>query len=401
MPRLLLPSACALLALAAPLAAQEAESAAEGPDAFTWRFGLVERFDFRDPLDPAAGGDSDTLSRTRVLAGTTLRWGTRADLVVDAIGTAVDFDDVEGDLLRAYVDLHAFWSQEYDLRVGRFGLRWGDGRFLGDNLWELQPDAWDGIHLRGGRYVKWELLYADGGLGPAALHEDELLGGRATFDFGTLGKLDSAFVQLRQEALRRIELDVFLHWRNETRHGQAWELFAVLQDGEDSPGARDLWAQAFVARFEQALEFDNTVFVEFGIATGDDNPTDRDSNTYTPSLIDFHRYTGRADVLAFSNLIEFVVGWRKAWTDSTEMHLATHFFRRQNTDDVIYLGVDATPLATPGTSADVGQEVDLAFETDWSDALHTEFGVAYLMVGDAFVQDDDILVAYLWLVWEP
>ena len=396
-----LTTACALCALGAPLSAQQSPVLGDADEgAFSWRFGVVERYEFRDPLDAATGvGGGDTLSRSRLSAGMTARWGSRADLVVDAIGTALDFGDAEADLLRAHADLYGFWSENYRIRLGRFGMQFGDGRFFGANTWELQPDAWDGIHVSGGKRVQWELFHAQGGLGSAALHDDVVTGGRALFDLRDLGTLDTAVVQLRQPLLFRKELDFLLHWRNETDYGQTWQVFLVVQDGEDT-GFRNLWSQAAVLRFDQQLEFDNTVFAEVAIATGDDVPLDRDSNTYKPSLIDFHAFTGRADVVAFANLVDFAFGWRKQWTPRWTMHTELHFFERQNTDDVIYLGVDATPIATPGNSADVGRELDFAFETAWSEGLHSEFGVAYLMVGDAFVHDQDILVAYLWLVWD-
>ena len=72
--------------------------------------------------------------------------------------------------------------------------------------------------------------------------------------------------------------------------------------------------------------------------------------------------------------MDYSIGWRKAWSERWSLVFDGHFFWRQNTDDVVYLGIGATPVATPGTSSVIGQEFDLTLETHWSDAVYTELG---------------------------
>ena len=392
-----------VLCAAAPLVAQEPEPVELVDDssdsAFDLLWEVAGRYELRDPFDMAtAVGGGENRALTRVGAGVHARWGVRTDFVFYGNAAAVDFGDVDGDLLHAYVDLHNFWSEHYEIRLGRFPMSWGDGRFLGENRWQMTPDAWDGIQLSGGEQWAWELFTMTGATGSADLHDQRLSGGRMLWTITDTTRLDTGFIQLDQDDLFRSESDLLLHLDHDGDQGTNLDLWVVLQFGEDT-GFRNLGSQAAALRFEQELDFDSVFSAEVAIATGDDAPTDRDSGTYTPSMIDFHSYTGRADVVAFSNVVDFSLSWRKHLSQRWTLHTAVHNFLRQNTDDVVYLGIDATPIATPGTSSGIGKEFDLALETAWTEDFHTELGAAYFLTGNAFVHDEDFLTAYLWLTW--
>lgn len=384
----------ALLLLAAPAAAQE--PVLHGPESvdLTLSGEILFRGEFRDNANQATG-----------LGGSTDAFLTRADVGLDFDlhryfgGYMEFFAAVEAsgetdtqDLQQLYLDFEHLFG-EYDLRVGRMQFDLGDGRIVSSNPWSLDRNSFDGVQVTtesGG----WDLSFwhAQAANGPSDLFDDRFSGFWMETPIEENEKIELFALRLGRSNMDFEEITLGLRWAGETRNGLNWNLFGAYQDGHDA--GLEVLAYAFAATLEKKLDYGHGIGAEIAFARGsDDNPNDR--KRFNPVYIDQHKYNGRADVVAFSNLIDLSVFYWLDWNERWSFHTDFHDFSRQNDSDLVYLGSSVTGVTPASSSSGIGRELDIYCEGILSESLSLDFGGAIFSPQASLPHDEEQLWLYL------
>ncbi len=385
MMRLLLP----LLLLAPALPAQQNWTSGQlGQVAYELGGEVRFRGELRDTANQATGlgGSEDSLAVRGAV-----EFGAVYDEYISgrlrAIGAVTDASGSdEQDLELAYLDLDRFLG-DYHVRLGRMQFDLGDGRLVSRNPWLYQQNAFDGVMVGDSNWEgDWQLWFSEAATGPAEV-DDNSFGG-AFLALPLDDDLLEVYVLRRGDgATALLEWTYALRWTGETANGLGWNVLGAFQDGRDR--SLEVLSYAFVTTLQKRLDYGHNVAVELAWARGnDDRPQDR--KRFDPVYIDQHRYNGRADIVAFSNLVDLGLFYWLDWNERWSFHVDLHDFSRQNSFDDIYLGLDVMPVtAAPGGSNDIGRELDVYAEGRISEAVAVDFGVSYFDPGDAMPHDED------------
>lgn len=143
-------------------------------------------------------------------------------------------------------------------------------------------------------------------------------------------------------------------------------------------------------------------------ASGDDNMSDTDHDTFFNLLPTNHLYMGFADQFAFQNLVNYFVQLRLQPIDAINVDLFFHQFDSARKNDNAYFGTGAyrrTPTGSLGygtyTSAvghhSLASEVDLVVSGKVNKHVSLEGGYSYVWGHAAFndMPDDDVRFGYL------
>jgi hypothetical protein len=145
------------------------------------------------------------------------------------------------------------------------------------------------------------------------------------------------------------------------------------------------------------------------VATGDDDPTDGDHETFFNLLPTNHLYYGFADRFAFQNLIDLIAQVRLAPHPRVGVNLMAHGFWATDPDDATYggtgawnrtlFGYAATP--SPTDSRRVGAEIDLVVDVKVHEHLALQAGYARLWRNERRnpAPRDDTDFAYLQMLF--
>ncbi len=309
---------------------------------------------------------------------------------VTATGTA-DVEDVE----QLYLDFDQFLG-DYSLRVGRMQFDLGDGRVISSIPWLVERNTFDGVQIhsqpRGWDLRAWHTKTAGG---PSSFYDETFSGIYGTTHPSKDSVVD-AFLLRRGRAVGDIEeYTVGLRWQGETRNGFEWNVFGAYQDGDD--GIREILSQAVAITLRKQLDYGHGVGVEMALAKGNDGkPLDR--KRYDPVYIDQHVYNGRADIVAFSNLLDLAVMYWLDWNERWSFHVDGHEFTRQNTSDSVYLGYNVTPVTPASSSGGIGRELDIYCEGVLSDNFAVDFGGAIFSPQASLPHDQEQLWLYIQFV---
>lgn len=185
--------------------------------------------------------------------------------------------------------------------------------------------------------------------------------------------------------------------------GDAWayDLEAAMQFGDF--GTQDIHAWMISGDLEIPLDAESDMkpkaVVGFDYASGDDSTTDGDLGTFNQLFPLGHAYLGYVDVVGRQNVID-VRGSISAWPVPGEFMVKAdvHRFWRAEENDALYnAGGGVVRAGGPGTSSDVGWEIDLTGK--WILDAHTnvQIGYSHFFAGD-FLADtgtsDDIDFVY-------
>ncbi len=308
-----------------------------------------------------------------------------------------------------YVEAHTSAARPSFVRLGRQAITWGEGRLLGAADWSPTGRSLDA--LRGVLAVgpfDFELLgallaaraplgtsFADTA-GPASGGE-ELTGGRALWAIGPWLKLELyALGRITQSGATSLGASRFTFARasGETYVGslrafgewRGWQYGAegAYEFGRASSlgATRSAFAEAaHVARTFDTLALSPTLRIGGAYASGDDG-----GGTYKqfdPLLPDVHTWHGAMDIFAWSNLVEGNARLSVVpWTDTT-LWLEYRYARlAQPSGDWLnaYLGV--VGRAPNSGQADLGHELDLAFEWRPWPVVGLVAGYSVLLLGD-------------------
>lgn len=387
----------ALLLFAAPVAAQG--PVLHGPESVDLTLGgeLLFRGEFRDNANQATG-----------LGGSTDAFLTRASVGLDFDvhryfgGYMEFFGAVESsgttdtqDLQQLYLDFEALFG-DYDLRVGRMQFDLGDGRIVSSNPWLLDRNSFDGVQVATD-VAGWDLSlwHTESANGPSDMLDDNFSG----FWMETpIDDHESFELFLLRRARGNMDFEEYtfgLRWAGETRNGLNWNLFGAYQDGNDA--GLEVLAYAFAATVKKKLDYGHGIGAEIALAQGNDSKA-TDRKRFDPVYIDQHKYNGRADVVAFSNLIDLSVFYWLDWNERWSFHTDFHDFTRQSDSDSVYLGSSVTPVTPASTSAGIGRELDVYCEGILSESLSLDFGGAIFSPQDSLPHDEEQLWLYLQFV---
>jgi len=157
---------------------------------------------------------------------------------------------------------------------------------------------------------------------------------------------------------------------------------------------RDITSNAYLINLSKQLDFGHGVSVGAAVAQGDrESVAFRES--YSPVMIDFHKYSGRADILAFSNLIDLSVNYWLNWNERWAMHVDLHSFLRQSTADGVYFGNDATMSAVANDDRAIAREIDFYLEGAISENLNLDFGLSLFSPQGSIVHDQQQFIVFL------
>jgi Alginate export len=144
-------------------------------------------------------------------------------------------------------------------------------------------------------------------------------------------------------------------------HGWEYAGELAFQAGQVS----DLDLTAFAAYIGGGYNFDcpwtPRLYLEYNFASGDDNATDGDIETFQNLFPSNHKFYGYMDLFAWQNLQNVLASFRVKPTKQTSIQLDYNAFWLANTNDAWYRANGTTKVRpiTPGAPNYVGSEIDL------------------------------------------
>jgi hypothetical protein len=172
-------------------------------------------------------------------------------------------------------------------------------------------------------------------------------------------------------------------------HGWEYEGEFAFQAGKVS----DLDLTAFAAHIGGGYNFFDCpwsprLFAEYNYASGDDNATDGDIETFQNLFPSNHKFYGYMDLFSWQNIHNPEVSFRVKPTKQTSIQLDGHGFWLANTDDAWYRANGSTKVRpiTPGARNYVGSEIDLTATYQPIKFLTFQAGYSHFFAG-SYVRD--------------
>ena len=130
------------------------------------------------------------------------------------------------------------------------------------------------------------------------------------------------------------------------------------------------------------------------MASGDDDPTDEDSDAFQPLYTDFHNRLGYADIIAPTNVLSISVGYQLNIDDRHIFGAQFYDFRKAEDNDTNISpvsGFQLTPtladcLVATGEECDddaIAQELDVSYTYAMTNNFSFDTALAYVIPGDA------------------
>ena len=347
-------------------------------------------------LSDTASGASGSLSSSgiHVHSAATIPLNEFASLTLASHIHADNFDDETGVHfdIEAYLDADQLWGDS-QLRIGRMGLEFGNGILISSNPWSFEENVHDAVLWQANFFeTDFDFFSSSAVTGEAAANDSQMLGVHSEYEFETNGVLEAYLFKHAKETMDVEEYNIALRLASRTSNGLNYDLMLMLQNGTD--GLRDITSNAYLINLSKQLDFGHGVSVGAAVAQGDrESVAFRES--YSPVMIDFHKYSGRADILAFSNLIDLSVNYWLNWNERWAMHVDLHSFLRQSTTDGVYFGNDATMSAVANDDREIAREIDFYLEGAISDNLNLDFGLSLFSPQGAIVHDKEQFIVFL------
>ena len=347
-------------------------------------------------LSDTASGASGSLSSSgiHVHSAATIPLNEFASLTLASHIHADNFDDETGVHfdIEAYLDADQLWGDS-QLRIGRMGLEFGNGILISSNPWSFEENVHDAVLWQANFFeTDFDFFSSSAVTGEAAANNSQMLGVHSEYEFETNGVLEAYLFKHDKETIDIEEYNIALRLASRTSNGLDYDLMLMLQNGTD--GLRDITSNAYLINLSKQLDFGHGVSVGVAVAQGDrESVAFRES--YSPVMIDFHKYSGRADILAFSNLIDLSVNYWLNWNERWAMHVDLHSFLRQSTVDGVYFGNDATMSAIANDDRAIAREIDFYLEGAISDNLNLDFGLSLFSPQGSIVHDQQQFIVFL------
>jgi len=294
--------------------------------------------------------------------------------------------------IEAYFDADQLWGDS-QLRIGRMGLDFGNGILISSNPWSFEENLHDAVLWQANFFeTDFDFFSSSAVTGEAAANNSQMLGVHSEYEFETNGVFETYLFKHDKDHLAIEEYNIALRLASRTSNGLAYDVMLMLQNGTD--GLRDITSNAYLINLSKQLDFGHGIGVGVAVAQGGSEST-AFRETYSPVMIDFHKYNGRADILAFSNLMDFYVNYWLNWNERWAMHVDLHSFSRQSTSDGVYFGNDATLSAATGANAEIAREIDFYLEGAISDNIKLDFGLSVFSPQSSIAHDKEQFIVFL------
>jgi len=307
------------------------------------------------------------------------------------------------DLLQGFVDFRNIFGDGWLLRIGRQRMSYGAQRVISDLDWHPVGRAWDGVWLEYETETVDARLFLtridENLLGSGVSEEEDFYGIYSTFDVGEVDKV-SGYLLYR----RNMDEDDNVGEDGENGKEKLWSLGgryfgkssgwqydveAVYQFGDFANDSISAWM--FEARGGYTCEGSDwkpTILASFIYASGDDDPTDGDRNTYDQLYTFSHYYLGYIDFVGRRNILSPMLRLQGRPSDEWIVSLDTHVFWLDTVNDSLYNAVGKAVRTDPTGEADsfVGWEIDLHAKWIVSKNLKLWFGYSHFFAG-SFYED--------------
>ncbi|MBC8370907.1 MAG: alginate export family protein [Planctomycetes bacterium] len=300
--------------------------------------------------------------------------------------TGVHFD------MEAYFDADQLWGDS-QLRIGRMGLEFGNGILISSNPWSFEENIHDAVLWQTNFFeTDFDFFGSSAVTGEAAANNSQMIGVHGEYEIDSNGLLETYWFKHDKDNMGVREYNLALRLASRTSNGLNYDLMLMLQNGTDGP--QEITSNAYLINLSKQLDFGHGVGVGLAVAQGDrEGESVRES--YAPVMIDYHKYNGRADILAFSNLMDFSFNYWLNWNERWAMHVDVHSFLRQSIADGVYFGNEAAMSAAANDDAEIAREIDFYLEGEISDNLNLDFGVSLFSPQGAIVHDKEQFIVFL------
>jgi hypothetical protein len=343
-------------------------------------------------------GQDLVLYRTRLHATANPAEGVRAFLQLQdsrtsgsEAGVAANTGNV--DLLHGYVDVLNLGGLPLDLRLGRWGLKYGDQRLISTLAWSNVTRAWDGgrLHLKGDNWFVDTFATVTAEVADAK--RDSIFSGIYASHKGLANHTADLYLLSREfgNNTTTSELgtmgntsDRTLGTRFKGKAGPAdYSGEAAWQFGRRAGDTVRAWAAAANGGLTAQVPWTPRAGFEYTYASGDGNPADGRDNTFHPLFPFGHYYQGHSDLFSWRNGHDMSGNLKVEPVKGFKAMLAYHHFRLAHARDSWY-GAGATAIATDATGQSgkhVGDEINLHFKTKFRKVLNLWFGYARFWPG--------------------
>jgi hypothetical protein len=395
------------------------------------------RYEYFDDANFGAGPqDDDGYHLIRILAHADLHVGEnlrffvqgKSALIEDRDGGPRAIDGDELDVQQAFGEFAFRFNNDRDramIRAGRQDLNYGAERLIGVADWTNVRRTFDGV--RGSIGISnhtVDLFWVM----PVLVHNESL--NESDDDTNFVGIYDViSLPDFMREA--RTKVDIYGLWlgRDNTAPSPApsnesdtftlgahlftnprpWDLDmeADWQFGEAGDDDIMAWSFAIEGGYTLPNTWSPRLILGFDIASGDDDPTDGDRQTFNQLFPSAHPYFGFIDAIGRQNIIDVHGGLSFQLAPTVSLLFEHYFFWRQNTHDAMYNALGAPVIGAGGSSANyIGSEFDalltVKLDRHWSGYA----GYSHFFAGD-FVEEvgaaggvsDDIDFVYVALMF--
>ena len=311
--------------------------------------------------------------------------------------------DLEGvDIHQAFLDFQNVFGHDWTFRVGRQELSYGDQRLVSPLDWHPVGRSWDGVrtwyttdtfqldafvtnvsersiapdgeqdddHVFSGiyfHYTGWEN------------HEVDLYFFYRNFTSGTFVGEDGLFGD-------REEATVGLRFKGKSG-GFGYSAEGVYQFGNNANDDIDAYAWALLVSYTFDSDWKPSISLEWTFASGDDDPTDGNAETFNPLYPFGHYFQGFLDIFAWRNGHDLVLRLSAKPSKDWWVQAAFHYFLLDSDRDAWY-NAGGAPIRRVGggVSNEVGAELDIHAKYNLNAATKLWFGYSHFFAGN-YVED--------------
>jgi hypothetical protein len=369
---------------------------------------------FNDFNFGAGPQDDDGYHLIRMLAHADLHVGDnlrffvqgKSSLIEDRDGgpRAVDADEI--DIQQAFGEYTFHFNGERDramIRAGRQDLIYGAQRLIGVSDWTNVRRTFDGVRGSIGLGNQTIDLFW---VRPVIVDKERLNSSDDNSDFAGIydvislpdfmrearTKLDLYFLWLGRDNPTGVsDSDTFTVGAHAFTNPKPWDLDieADYQFGNAAEGGDiNAWSIAIEGGYTlSGVTWTPRLILGFDAASGDDDPTDGDHETFNQLFPSGHPYFGYIDVIGRQNIVDAHAGINVQFARNVTGLLEQYFFWRESKHDALY-NAQGAPLIGGGlsSSAYIGSEFDalltVQFDRHWSAYV----GYSHFFAGD-FVQN--------------
>lgn len=388
-------------------AAQGQEGLLPGAQALRITGEIRIRQEFQDRVYRPADADGD-----ESFEFAHMRTRLRFDVdVLDNLGVVIELQDIrifgdelstigdsEGvDLKRGMIVFRQVGGRPITVEAGRFVMYYGDHRLIGHLEWFDQGRTYDGLRVRiapEGGFLDFFAVRVRETVGPGGLivpDDDQWFAGA----YGGTERLEAyalVFGDGRAAAGETGVDDTLFVTLGLRAHGKrdGWDYTAEVAFQTGDVHGDDLSGFAFAVvggyTFED-LAWRPRVGVEVDFATGDEDPTDGETEQFQTLFPTNHLHYGYMDLVGWSNVLDLRVNVtlrpRERWTITIDFH---HLRRPEETGAWVNAGGAVIRPGLAGSDGHLGDEVDLTVVWKPNDPLSFLLGYSIFVPG-GFVEE--------------